>query len=297
MRLRKFLAMLAAAALVLGGCGAGESKSFTVTFFTDVHHGDHNYNDFLCTEARTKLRAILNETPDTDFYINLGDVVDYLKNGKTTFMDEVMDVFEEFNLPVAKAEGEGRRVYNSMGNHEAAFMAKKELEPYIPYVEGVGSVYAFENMGVLFVAVDGNFERESKSDEPSILKTTTKFIIPKNQIDYLKDLVEEKMHSGISTIVWFSHIAFKDLENKSRWELVDIMAAYNKPFYIFEGHTHVQNHQVWTDDYDDSKIIVEIYTLPAVTSGVGYRYYNVTFKDGLLQNIDMHTDGTIEAEL
>ena len=161
-------------------CGLrGRKSEFTVTIFSDVHHGDYNYNDFACTDGLKKLEKILIETPESEFYVNLGDMADYLKDGKTDFYDEVAAVLRGHNLNLYHPEEKnyaagGRTIYNLMGNHEAAFIRKAELSDYIPYVEGVGSVYSFRHGGILFLAIDANFDRETGSDEPSVLRTSTK---------------------------------------------------------------------------------------------------------------------------
>lgn len=140
--------LAAALCAPLGAGCAAEKSEFTVTIFSDVHHGDYNYNDFACTDGLKKLEKILIETPESEFYVNLGDMVDYLKDGKTDFYDEVAAVLRGHNLNLYHPEEKnyaagGRTIYNLMGNHEAAFIRKAELSDYIPYVEGVGSVYSF----------------------------------------------------------------------------------------------------------------------------------------------------------
>ena len=71
-RWAKAVGTVLAAALCapLGAGCAAEKSEFTVTIFSDVHHGDYNYNDFACTDGLKKLEKILIET---DFLLaNLG---------------------------------------------------------------------------------------------------------------------------------------------------------------------------------------------------------------------------------
>ncbi|MBR2968512.1 MAG: metallophosphoesterase [Clostridia bacterium] len=276
-----------------------EANEFTATIFTDVHHGDFNYNDFKCTNALRKLQKIIDETPNSDFYINLGDMVDYLKNGKVTFYEEVAAKLRENNLNIYNVEGknyvEGNRmVYNVLGNHETAYVPKADLKEFIPYVEGVGCVYSFQIKDVLFVSIDANFDRETQSDEPAIMRGSTKFTIPQKVISWAKEEVKSKINDSVKGIVWLSHIAFKDIDNTSRFELVDALNEYGLPLTIFEGHTHSEAYYRWYDDADETKTIASVYTLPAVTTAETYKYYNVTFSNGTVKEIDKHLTDTIE---
>lgn len=303
---KKAVGIMLAAITLCTAFGAGcapeaEEKTFMVTIFSDVHHGDNNYNDFACTNGLKKLRQILAETPESDFYVNLGDMVDYLKDGKITFYDEVAEVLHENDLNIYHPEGkdyvEGRRtIYNLMGNHETAYVPKSLLKDYIPYVEGVGSVYSFRYGEILFLCIDANFDRATGSDEASVMRPSTKFVIPDAVLEWAKAEAAAKIDDGVKGIVWLSHIAFKDIENTSRFALVNELNRYGLPLTVFEGHTHVESFDQWYDDDDPEKILVTIYTLPAVTSGETYKYYNVTFAGGTVRQIDKHTDATIELD-
>lgn len=276
-----------------------EAKEFTATIFSDVHHGDYNYNDFACTNGLRKLQKILDETPNSEFYVNLGDMVDYLKNGKITFYDEVAEVLRNNKLNIYHPEGknyvEGQRIiYNMMGNHETAYVPKSMLSEYVPYVEGVGSVYSFQYKDILFLCVDANFDRETGSDDAKIMQKSTKFVIPENVRNWIKAEAKAKVNNSVKGIVWLSHIAFKDIENTSRFDLVYDLNQYNLPLTIFEGHTHVAAEDEWYDEENDDKLLVQIYTLPAVTSGETYKYYNVTFSEGKVKSIQKNTANYIE---
>ena len=301
-RWAKAVGTVLAAALCapLGAGCAAEKSEFTVTIFSDVHHGDYNYNDFACTDGLKKLEKILIETPESEFYVNLGDMVDYLKDGKTDFYDEVAAVLRGHNLNLYHPEEKnyaagGRTIYNLMGNHEAAFIRKAELSDYIPYVEGVVSLYSFRHGGILFLAIDANFDRETGSDEPSVLRTSTKFILPEAVLNWAAAETAAKMDDGVKGIVWLSHIAFKDIENESRFRLVFELNKYGVPLTVFEGHTHAEAFDEWYDDDNPDRTLVTIYTLPAVTSGATYKYYNVTFSEGKVKQIDKHLSAAIDA--
>lgn len=297
---------LAAASLGLtfGGtsCASSEKpQEFSFTVFSDVHYGDHNYNDFACTNGLKKLRQILGETSNSEFYINLGDTVDYLNAEQTSFYDEVAAVLRENKLNIYHPENKNyvdgqRTIYNVMGNHETAFIHKSKLKEYVPYVEGVGSVYSFKYKDVFFLCLDANFDRATGGDETSVMRTSTEFTLPKAVLEWAKTEAQTKIDNSVKGIVWLSHIAFQDIDEASRWELVDYLNQYRLPLTIFEGHTHVENYFQWYDEEDSEKVIATVYTLPAVTSGSTYKYYNITFSDGKVKSIDKHIDATIGLE-
>ena len=103
------------------------------------------------------------------------------------------------------------------------------------------------------------------------------------------------MDDGVKGIVWLSHIAFKDIENESRFRLVFELNKYGVPLTVFEGHTHAEAFDEWYDDDNPDRTLVTIYTLPAVTSGATYKYYNVTFSEGKVKQIDKHLSAAIDA--
>ncbi len=278
-----------------------EAASFTCTVFSDVHHGDRNYNDFACTNALKKLRRILAETQDADLLLNLGDFADYLKDGSITFYEEAARVLTEHDLciyhPNTTPCPAGKRpICNVIGNHEAAYVKKSDLRDYVPYVEGVGCVYTFRYRDVLFVSVDACFDRATGCDDPSVMITSVTFTIPEAVRRRVVSEVKAAMDASVKGIVWISHIAFKDIDNDSRMEMAESLCAFGVPVTMFAGHTHVELHHHLIDEADPTRPPVEIYTLPAVTSGNRYRYWQVTFADGRVRSVERRYDAVIELE-
>lgn len=280
-----------------GKSGGGKNdKPFTFTIFSDLHYGDHNYNDFECSKGLGKLQRIIDETAESDFYVSLGDTVDMLKNHNTGMFDDVAEVMRDNNLQIFNNEGEqvlqeGKRwIYNLMGNHEAATIEKSALREYVPYVDEVGSVFHFTYNNVLFIGLDANFESVSGKDDCDIMQTARKFTIPPQVMQWLKTAVSENMTDDIDGIIWLSHIAFKDIIHETRWELIEELDQYGKPVTILEGHTHKEAYDKFYDDANPEHVYCEIYTLPATTSSPTYKYYNVMIEDGKIKDIDKHAD-------
>ncbi len=281
-------------------CSVAPSEhSFTCAIFSDVHHGDRNYNDFTCTNARKKLRQILDETKESDLLINLGDFADYLKDGKITFYEEAAEVLTENRLCIYHPDGrdcaeDERYILNVIGNHEVAYVPKSALRTFVPYVEGIGCVYTFHYRDMLFVSVDACFDRATGSDDPSVMITSVTFTIPDRVQKAVAHEVEMHMEPSIRGIVWLSHIAFKDIDNDSRMAMASQLCRFGLPLTMFAGHTHTElNHHLVSEE-DPTRVLAEIYTLPAVTSGSRYRYYHVTFENGRVRAIDRRYDGVIE---
>lgn len=265
-------------------------EKFTVTVFSDVHHGDRNYNIFTCTRGLEKLSHILRETPDSLFYINLGDAADYLKDGSTGFYDQVAECMRAHGLhiytPDSPSESGKRNIYNLIGNHEASYLPKSALAEYVPFVEGVGSVFAFAYNGVLFLGLDAHYDANSGSDDPAVIIKTPPFHIPTAEREWIKAQADKFISGGgIEGIVWLSHIAFKDIDEHSARATVKMLYGYGLPVTIFEGHAHIESfYRIYADDR--ATPIADVHTLPAVTSGPYCAYYVVTFEGGKPTKID-----------
>lgn len=259
---------------------------FTVTFFTDLHHGDYNYNDFACTDALKKLTQIFDETQNSDFYINLGDAADYLKDSGTGFYEDLAEIFSGYDLPVCMSEGQGRRIYNSIGNHEAAYINKSGLQEFIPYSDDGGCTYAFAHGGILFLGVDLVYCRKSGRDTPDVIVTAREFTLPPRQFNYIEKLLVKKLDETIKGVVMFGHIPLKDVDETSKNQLLKVLCRLKLPVAIFEGHTH---EEAYSRQVTENGEKIQVFTLPAVTSGDKCRYYTVTFGNGRVLNVEKVT--------
>ena len=273
-----------------------ESASLTVTFMSDIHFDSSDYGDFYCTKAETKLNHIVNETPGSRFYVNLGDTVNSLPEARLNNFYDAISAMQALDLNVYNSAGTGytegnRMIYNLAGNHEAAYVEKSVLKDYIPYVEGVGSAAVFKQGDVMFVAVDAIFTR-SGSDAPEDILSCTEFTIPDAQINWLTAEVQKQIDSTVKGIVWISHIALEDIDATSQGKLLGELKGYGLPMTVFEGHTHVEAYNELIDA-TTGEVYCKVYTLPAVTITNGYPYYTVTFVNGEVWNLDKHTTQTI----
>lgn len=277
---------------------------FTVTIFTDVHHADKDKSaEWNCSKATTKLQNILDNTKSSAFYISLGDAVDSLPANSTIFYDELISIYKQNKLNIFNLKGENyvqgnRMIYNLMGNHEAGHVAKSLLSEYIPYRENIGCAFTWKHKGILFVAIDACYDSKDMSDSiQSLVSGPKSFGIPQAQFDFIKQELDSKVDSNVKSIVWLSHIAYKDIEENTRVKLANLMTGYNLPVTIFEGHTHISNTYKVFDETVPTKTKLNVYTLPPVTNdftklynsddrNLSCPYYNVTFKNGLISKVD-----------
>ena len=265
-------------------------KEFTITIFSDVHYGTHNYNNFTCTEGLTKLGKIINETPKSKFYINLGDFIDNM-NKSFTLLDEAISYLDTqdiaiFNNNYSSIEENKRIMYYTIGNHETNTIDKSSMSKYIPYIDGVGQVFYFKYEGVLFVAIDANYSYDTISDKMEDMYCT-KFSMPQEEFDWFKDVIDKNLNDKVNELVILSHIPVKDIDQKVIWPYIDYVTENYPDHHItmFDGHIHTRQYNNETND-DNESTFTE-YTLPAVTTTENYEYYNVTFKNGQVSNVEM----------
>ena len=266
-----------------------QARETKITVMSDIHHDTANYGGFYCLKSLNKLRTILQNSQDSRFLISLGDIVNSQDGSFRNYYD-VMAVMKEFGLNIFNSNGTeyeegGRMMYNLLGNHEVAYDRKELFKDYAPYVEGVGSTAVFKYEDLMFVAVDALFTRDGY-DDPEHMLTCTEFMIPDNEINYLKNQVSAQMDASVKGIVWISHIALQDIDVTSKGKLLNELKFYDLPMTVFEGHTHVEKYQELKDE--QGKVYCQVYTLPAVVLYDNYPYYDVIFRDGKIWCVDKH---------
>ena len=259
-----------------------------VTIMSDLHNDTQNYGGFHCLETKEKFEKIMEETKDSDFYINLGDTVNSCVNNLNNYY-EMISLMKHYGLNVYNSQGTGyeegnKMMYNLLGNHEVAYNEKSDFKDYIPYEDGIGSAGVFINSDMLFVSVDALFDRNG-FDDPEHILPCTEFTIPDAEINYLKQQVSNNMNNSIKGIVWISHVALQDIDATSKNKLLSYLKSYELPMTVFEGHTHIENYSTLTDS-STGKVYCEVYTLPAVVLEDNYKYYNVYFENGKVKFID-----------
>ena len=263
-----------------------------ITFFTDLHYSDEDRDVYFNgTQSLGKLNKIIDATPDSDHYISLGDFVDFLRDESPALYEQGVEFVKTKGLHPYDGEIKKKTLFGVVGNHETAFIQKSKLSKFIPYVEGVGSVYSFELGEVLFVAVDASFDRVSGSDAPEIMRKSTDFIFPSTQIKWVSEELKSKVKEGTKSIVWISHVAFKDINEDTRTEMANEFLRYGLPVYIFEGHTHVQNFYEKQTEKGNLKIynlapVTFDFTVPVEERENTYFYYTATFNDGNIEKVE-----------
>lgn len=277
------------------------AEEFTVTFITDVHHGDREHPLFFCKGALEKVRRIIKATPKSEFYINLGDATDYLFNGELFLYEQFIQTFKEngvdcYNLKNNDYIEGNRKIYNAIGNHEVECLTygKKSIAKYIPYVDNVGCSYVFTHSDVIFVVVDANFSASTLRDGPSDIHCNKLYLIPDRQIEYLKCEIDKVIDESVNGIVWLSHISHDYVDVESADKLLKVLQSYQKEVTIFEGHTHVGSSRVYSSTGKDVTInvlapVTGDFTLKDKERDPFYHYYNVTFSEGKVKKFEKTT--------
>jgi len=252
--------------------------------FSDLHHGYVNYNVFRCDQGLSRLTKILNESKDCDFLLSLGDFADNLLNGVKPY-EELYALLDSHGARLFNGNNATRdkqMVYNVVGNHEITYLEKEKLRDYIPYVEGAGNVYAFRHRDTLFAAYDALFTADEEDDSPTHIRPCQHYTIPAKTIASLKKLIEENV-DGCKSIVAFTHICLKSIKESAKQAWLETLLAYGLPVYIFEGHAHRENYQLFLGDNGNS---AHVFTLPAVCDDDTYNRYEVFMRDGKLLRIN-----------
>lgn len=260
----------------------GDILKFSV--FSDLHYGYRNYNVFNCLEGKNKLERILSDTSDSSFILNLGDYADNLESQNINPYIELDEVIKKHSLEhyLGKDIDGKRMMYSVIGNHEAAYMPKKALKDYTPYTKEGGNSYVFKRDHILFVAYDALFSIHDKKDEPSSIIKTLEYILPKSITDYIDNVISKIDLSDVSMIVGFSHICCKRIEKESFEYFLTMLSKYSNEIYIFEGHAHMENFQL----FEGEGATIRVFTLPAVTDYNTYNYYEVFVKDNRIIRIN-----------
>lgn len=256
-----------------------QNVDYKFTIFSDLHYGYANYNVFACTDGMKKLNAILKDTSSSRFYIELGDFADNLAEKTDRPYSELQEELKKHGIIMyngsAALQSREKYMYGVIGNHEAAYVKKDLLKPYTPVGEQ-GNIYAFVRDNTLFVGYDALFSAETGTDDPAAIIATLRYIIPQSVLQTLKETIAEKFSPQIGAIIGFSHINLKNIEESSVNALLQVFTSFRVPVYIFEGHAHVENVQI----FENGGVSAYVFTLPAVTDYDTYNYYDVFMKNG-----------------
>ena len=261
---------------------------FTFCVFSDLHHGYENYNCFKCTEGLARLQRILDESKNAEFFLSLGDFADHLSGGVQLY-EELFDFLAKKNIRLfdgaTPLQANERYLYNVVGNHEIAYTPKSDLKPFTPIVDEVGNVFAFTHKEVLFLAYDAIFSAKNGQDTPQDILPTTSITIPENTLAYIRTILDKNLTNSIKSIVAFSHVCLKVIEEKAKEKLLDLLLSYRLPVYLFEGQAHRENYQIFASEKGN---FVHVFTLPAVCDNDTYNRYEVVMRKGKLLRINAY---------
>lgn len=272
--------------------GFAQEKSnmlFSFGIITDVQYydgetaGTRHYKS-----SPAKLTAIvdsLNNQP-IDFVVHLGDLID---RDYVSF-DPLLQILNKLKMPV----------YHVLGNHD--FSVKQDEIKAVPKKLGMPArYYSFENKGLKFIVLDGNYQSVYGQKERSREhKQATKKLdqlksagasnaqswnggLGQKQMKWLKSQLEEAKKKNEKVIinchfpvmpVGDSHNLWNDLEVKA------LLAAYQNVIAWFNGHNHKGNYHQYGDIHfvnfkgiveknDSPWSVVEVYNDHLIINGFG----------------------------
>jgi hypothetical protein len=263
------------------------TTDFRFSVFSDLHYGYQDYNVFTCREGINKLNAVLGETQNSEFYLNLGDFADNLADQTDGLYVELQNELLKNNIVMYNgteiADTDKRIIYSVAGNHEVAYMPKSILAPYMPYKDGIGNVYAFTRKDVVFLGYDAIFSAATGTDLPKDVIKTLQYTIPESVLDYTKQCLAKAITDATKSIVAFTHVSCKCILEPARSALFSILTSFGLPVVIFEGHAHRENYQLFQSETGET---VQVFTLPAVTDLNTFNHYDVVMRNGKLLRIN-----------
>jgi predicted phosphodiesterase len=257
----------------------GRSKSLVrFGMLSDVHYADREpAGERFYRQSIAKVQEAIAQMNQEklDFAIELGDFKDQesVPNETNTlkYLTDIESVFQKFNGPT----------YHVLGNHDMDSISKQQ---FLERVENTGipptkSYYSFQQKGIHFVVLDGNFTKEGKAYDHGNFhwEDTT---IPASQTDWLKaDLKANKL-----PVIVFIHQMLDDSKNVKQAvhnaaEVRHILEQSGNVLCVFQGHVHEERYNLING--------IHYYSVNAVVDGDGpensaYMIVDV-YKDGSLK--------------
>jgi len=243
---RRFLGIAGttAAGLMLSpGLFAKNSEKPIIRFglISDVHYanresaGNRFYSQSL-TKAQEAIDRMNHEK--LDFAIELGDFKDQdavPNEGNTLkYLTDIESVFRKFNGPT----------YHVLGNHDMDGISKQQ---FLEMVENTGisntnSYYSFDQKGIHFVVLDGNFTKEGTAYDHGNFSWEDAGI-PEEEINWLKTDLKSNQ---LPTIV-FIHQMLDDSKGvkqavQNAAEVRQILEQSGNVLCVLQGHVHEERY-------------------------------------------------------
>jgi predicted phosphodiesterase len=245
---------------------------------SDVHYADREpagtrfYRQSL---EKVKEFTVQMNKEKVDFVIELGDFKDQdpVPNEPNTlkYLATIESCFHQFDGPT----------YHVLGNHDMDGISK---EQFLNRVTNAGipaskSYYSFNQNGLHFVVLDGNFTKEGKAYDHGNFSWEDAFI-PENEVNWIKD--DLKLNQ--LPVIVFIHQMLDDSKSKTlsvgnAADVRQILEQSGKVLCVFQGHVHEERYNMINN--------IHYFSVNAVIEGDGPENNNYmivdVFKDGSLK--------------
>lgn len=219
---------------------------------------------------------------EVDFIMHLGDLKDeeYTKNEKNTlaFLKEIEIAYQEF-------EG---HTYHCVGNHDLDSITKEQFLNGISNtnISKYKSYYSFERSGILFVALDTNFDDSGKDHYYKKGGDWQQSFVSKAQLKWLEAELEA---SAYPVIVFCHHPLFKYISDEKKYHIVNhtevrqALEHSGKVLAVFQGHVH-EKYRITIEN-------ITYLTMPSILEKPGIENNRYALIEIGHKNLTMHQIG------
>jgi len=247
---------------------------------SDVHDADREpAGTRFYRQSLTKVQEAIDRMNQEklDFAIELGDFKDQdaVPNEANTlkYLTDIESVFQKFKGPT----------YHVLGNHDTDGISKQQ---FLERVENTGipktkSYYSFNQKGIHFVILDGDFTKEGKAYDHGNFSWDDSFI-PESQINWLKaDLKENSLPVVVFVHQMLGHWRDVKLEVQNAAAVRQILEQSGKVLCVFQGHVHEESYNLING--------IPYYSVNAVVDGDGS-------ENSAYMIVDIYKDGSLKID-
>ena len=212
-----------------------------------------------------------------DFAIELGDFKDQdaVPNEANTlkYLTDIESVFQKFKGPT----------YHVLGNHDVDGISKQQ---FLERVENTGipktkSYYSFNQKGIHFVILDGDFTKEEKAYDHGNF-TWDDAYISKDEIDWLKD----DLKANELPVIVFIHQMLEESKSVSHAvrnapQVRQILEQSKNVLCVLQGHVHEEIYKFING--------IHYYSVNAVVDGDG-------LENSAYMIVDVYKDGSLKID-
>ena len=259
---------------------SGEKPLIRFGMISDVHYanrepaGNRFYN-----QSRGKVQEAIDRMNQEklDFAIELGDFKDQdaIPNEANTlkYLADIESVFQKFKGPT----------YHVLGNHDMDGISKQQFLQRVENSEisNTESYYSFNQKGVHFVILDGNFTKEGKAYDHGNFSWEDASI-PEEEISWLKD----DLKSNKLPVVVFIHQMLDESKNvkqavQNAAAVRQVLEQSGKVLCVFQGHVHEERFNLING--------IHYYSVNAVIDGDGP-------ENSAYMIVDIYKNGSLRIE-